>query len=76
MTTAVAVARPIPAVVLRFNSEVEGDHDVRERSKRKRAEILEAIEKHPDADPGLRRQAGMYRRRLEAGMEGTADEQR
>ena len=50
------------------------DQDVREKSRSKRAEILEHISRDPDADEGLRRQARLYRERLEAGMDGAPDD--
>lgn len=45
------------------------DRLLRQQSREKRAEILDAISRHPDADEGLKRQARLYRERLEAGME-------
>lgn len=72
MTTAVLVATP-PPILLIFGRQVREDRAVREESRRKRREILAQIERHPDADPGLRRQAEFYRERLEAGMERADD---
>ena len=73
MTTAVLVA-PRPATTLVFRRQLDQDRALRERSRRKRHEILERIEHHPDADLGLRRQAEFYRQRLEAGMEQPDDQ--
>lgn len=75
MTTAVLVASP-PMIVRLFGHQVRRDREVREASRQKRHEILDEIVQHPDADPGLRRQAEFYRRRLEAGTEGDDDDQR
>ena len=49
------------------------DEAVRAQSRSKRAEILEQISRHPDANEGLREQARLYRERLEAGMERDSD---
>lgn len=49
------------------------DQAVRAASRSKRAEILDRISRHPDADEGLRRQARLYRERLEAGMDSDHD---
>ena len=73
MTGAVLVA-PRPAMTLVFRRQMRDDRALRERSRQKRHEILEQIEHHPDADPGLRRQAEFYRERLEAGMERDDDQ--
>lgn len=48
------------------------DQKVRAESRAKRAEILDQISKHPNADEGLRNQARLYRERLEAGMSDDA----
>lgn len=49
------------------------DQAVRAQSRSKRAEILDQISCHPDANEGLRRQARLYRERLEAGMDAPND---
>lgn len=72
MTSAIVVA-PAPPVSLIFRRSVERDETVREQSRQKRSEILDAVAKHPDADPGLRRQAKFYRDRLAAGRERPDD---
>lgn len=54
--------------------ELRADQRLREQSRAKRAEILDNISRNPDADEGLRRQARLYRERLEAGMEGGHDD--
>ena len=53
--------------------ELHQDRRLREESRSKRAEILEQISRHPDANEGLKAQARLYRERLEAGMEGDSD---
>ena len=72
MTGPVVVATT-PGVSLFFKRQMQHDQDLRETSRKKRHEILERIENHPDANPGLRRQAEFYRERLEAGMEQSDD---
>lgn len=47
---------------------VRDDQRLRAVSRAKRAQILDRISRHPDADEGLRQQARLYRERLEAGM--------
>lgn len=49
------------------------DRLLRQRSREKRAEILDAISRHPDADEGLKRQARLYRELLDAGREESDD---
>ena len=71
MTSAVVVASPDMTLV--FRRQLGQDRELRERSRQKRHEILEHIEHHPDADPGLRAQAEFYRERLEAGTERPDD---
>lgn len=45
------------------------DRRARVQSRQKRAQLLDQISQHPDADEGLRAQARLYRERLEAGMD-------
>jgi hypothetical protein len=71
MTAAVAMGRNPGSVTHLIGWR--RDREVRQQSQHKRAALLEAIAKHPDADPGLRRQAEFYRRRLEAGLERHVD---
>ena len=63
-----------PQIRLRAQSRhAQHDERLRAASRSKRAEILDQIGRHPDADEGLRRQARLYRERLEAGMEQPDD---
>lgn len=63
-----------PATRLRMQRQhARHDEQLRAVSRSKRAEILDQIGRHPDADEGLRRQARLYRERLEAGMEQSDD---
>lgn len=72
MTSAVLVS---PTMRLQIEgTRARRDRQMRERSRAKRAEILDRISRHPDADEGLRQQARLYRERLEAGMDGPTDD--
>lgn len=68
MTSAVVVSPT--RLLLAQRRDVRRDRQVRSESRAKRAEILDQISRHPDADEGLRQQARLYRERLEAGMDG------
>lgn len=67
------VAAVPPGTLWLQRRELREDRAARAESKRKRVELLTAIEHDPDADEGLRRQARLYRERLEAGMEQRGD---